>query len=257
MQAGLLAAAVLAMTASQSKAQPVVERWVGLGCQKVNFLIDRDVLKVGNRDGRFTALRLIARGNNVYMLDLKVVYGNGAPDSVPVRAELRAGTASGKLDLRGFDRAIDRIEMVYRSQLNFRGQAEVCVEGLAVVAGGPPPGAGGPPPSGAAAWVNLGCRSVGFRVDHDAVPVAPRPDGYRAIRLKVGGNEIFIMNLRVVYGNGSPDDIPVKALIRPGTTSGPLDLKGVTRQISRVEMVYRSRPDFRGQAEVCVEGLKG
>lgn len=249
----VVAVAALAMTASQSNAQPVAERWVGLGCQKVGFQVDRDVLRVGNRDGRFTAIRLIARGNNVYMLDLKVVYGNGVPDDIPVRAELRAGSASGKLDLRGFDRAIDRIEMIYRSQPNFRGMAEVCVEGLAVVAGGPPVGGG----AGNAAWVNLGCRSVAFRVDRDVVQVAPQPDGYRAIRLKVGGNEIFMMDLKVVYGNGAPDDIPVKALIRPGTTSGPLDLKGGKRQISRVEMIYRSRPDLRGQAEVCVEGLKG
>jgi hypothetical protein len=250
MQAGVLivAVAALAISTGPSNAQPMVERWVGLGCQNVGFQVDRDVLRVGSRDGRFTAIRLIARGNNVYMLDLKVVYSNGVPDDIPVRAELRAGTASGKLDLRGFDRAVDRIEMIYRSQPNFRGQAEVCVEGLAVVAGGPPVGA---------TWANLGCRSVGFRIDRDVVQVAPRPDGYRAIRLRVRGNEIFIVDLKVVYGNGAPDDIPVKALIRPGTTSGLLDLKGGNRQINRVEMIYRSRRDFRGQAEVCVEGLRG
>jgi hypothetical protein len=252
MRIGILAIAAAALTASASaaSAQVVAERWVQLGCQQVGFSVDRDVIRVGNRGGRFRAIRLRAERNNVYMLDLKVVYGNGAPDDIPVRAEIRAGGASGPLDLRGLDRAIDRIEMIYRTQPNFRGQARICADGLAVAAVVPPRPS--PPP---AAWLRLGCRQVGFRVDRDVIPVAPRPGGYRAIRLRVSGNEIFVYDLKVVYGNGMPDDIPVKALLRPGSSSGALDLKGGDRQISRVDLVYRSRPDFRGQAEVCVEGL--
>ena len=64
------------------------------------------------------------------MLDLKVVYANGEPDDIPVRSVIRAGRETRALDLRGRDRAIDRIDMVYRSRPNFRGQATVCVEGL-------------------------------------------------------------------------------------------------------------------------------
>ena len=255
MQAGVLVAAMamLAMTGSQSRAQPVAERWVGLGCKNVNFNVDRDVLQVGNRDGRFTALRLIARGNNAYMLDLKVVYGNGAPDDVPVRAELRSGTASGKLDLRGSDRAIDRVEMVYRSQPNFRGKAEICVEGLAVVAGGPPGGGGG----GGAAWSNFGCRSVGFRVDRDVIQVAPRPDGYRAIRLKVGGNGDF--------HHGSQGRLRQRLARRhlgqgadpSGHRVGPARSQGRKPPDEPYRDDLPLAPDFRGQAEVCAEGLKG
>jgi hypothetical protein len=65
------------------------------------------------------------------------------------------------------------------------------------------------------------------------------------------------LDLKVVYGSGNPDDIPVKAQIRAGATSGKLDLRGAARNIDRVEMVYRSRPDFRGQAEICVDGQPG
>jgi hypothetical protein len=64
------------------------------------------------------------------MLDLKVVYANGEPDDIPVRSLIRAGRETRSLDLRGRDRAIDRIDMVYRSRPNFRGQATVCAEGL-------------------------------------------------------------------------------------------------------------------------------
>jgi hypothetical protein len=85
---------------------------------------------VGRREGRFKAIRLLARGNDVEMLDLSVVYSNGAPDDIPVRSLIRQGTRTRPLDLRGWERAIRKIDMVYAKRLNFRGQATVCVEGL-------------------------------------------------------------------------------------------------------------------------------
>jgi hypothetical protein len=105
--------------------------WVELGCKQVSFLgVDRDTIHVGRREGRFKAIRLLARGNDVEMLDLRVVYANGAPDDVPVRALIRQGTRTRPLDLRGWERSIRQIDMVYAKRLNFRGIATVCVEGL-------------------------------------------------------------------------------------------------------------------------------
>jgi len=49
--------------------------------------------------------------------------------------------------------------------------------------------------------------------------------------------------------------IPVRSNIRAGTKTQPLDLKGRERAIQQIEMVYRSRPSFRGLATVCAEGL--
>jgi hypothetical protein len=65
------------------------------------------------------------------MLDLKVVYANGEPDDVRVRARIAEGGTSGALDLRGRDRGIDRIEMIYARVPNFRGRARICVDGRA------------------------------------------------------------------------------------------------------------------------------
>jgi hypothetical protein len=106
--------------------------WVELGCKEVNFSLgaDRDVIRVGRSEGRFKAIRLLARGNDVEMLDLKVVYANGAPDDIPVRSMIRQGSRTRPLDLRGRERAIRQVDMVYRKPLNFRGRATICVEGL-------------------------------------------------------------------------------------------------------------------------------
>jgi hypothetical protein len=105
--------------------------WVQLGCKQVNlFGQERDSINVGRREGKFKAIRLLARGNDVEMVDLKVIYANGEPDDIPVRQWLRQGKQTGPLDLRGRERAIRRIDMVYRTKLNFRGRATVCAEGL-------------------------------------------------------------------------------------------------------------------------------
>jgi hypothetical protein len=117
---------LLTLIPAPAAAQP---QWVQLGCRDVDLNVDRDVIRVGRRDGKFTAIRLRAAGNAVQMLDLKVVYGNGAPDDIPVRARIPEGGTSGVLDLRGRERAIDRIEMLYARVPNFRGRASICVEG--------------------------------------------------------------------------------------------------------------------------------
>lgn len=119
---GTLACLGLAPTAAQA-------RWEQLGCQKVGFLVDKDVIRVGRKEGKFKAIRLSVSGNKVHMMDLKVVYANGQPDDIPVREEIRAGGQTKPLDLKGDHRAIKEVEMVYRSQPSFKGQATVCVEG--------------------------------------------------------------------------------------------------------------------------------
>ena len=119
------------LIASDAMAQKRGPAWSELGCRKVSFIgKDRDVIKVGRKEGRFRAVRLKARGNDVEMLDLKVVYANGAPDDIPVRKHIRAGSQTAPLDLKGRDRAIDSVEMVYKSRPNFKGLATVCVDGL-------------------------------------------------------------------------------------------------------------------------------
>jgi hypothetical protein len=104
--------------------------WEQLGCQKVGFLVDHDSIKVGRREGRFKAIRLEVSGNTVFINDLKVVYAKGQPDDLHVRSEIRDGGQTRPLDLKGRERAIDRIDLTYRAKLNFKGSARVCASGL-------------------------------------------------------------------------------------------------------------------------------
>ena len=106
-------------------------RWVELGCRQVSFSgSDRDTIRVGRTEGRFRAIRLAARGNDIEVVRLEVVYANGNPDELDVRRVIRRGDRTEALDLKGRDRAIERIDMVYRQRGEDRGRATVCAEGL-------------------------------------------------------------------------------------------------------------------------------
>lgn len=88
------------------------------------------MVPVGRSEGRFRAVKIRVRNAPIFMNDLKVVYANGEPDDLPIRADIRAGGESRAIDLRGRDRAIREVQMVYRSRPTFKGLATVEVWGL-------------------------------------------------------------------------------------------------------------------------------
>lgn len=225
---------------------PPRDAWELLGEKSVGFGVDRDVIRVGRREGRFSKIAFEVRDNDIEFIEATVFFERGPSQPLPVRQFVRAGTRSRPFDFAWGDRAIDRIELVYRSRPNFRGQAKVAVFGLRDFA--PPP----PPP--VARWEELGCSKAGFLPDHDTIGVGRREGRFRQIQLRAFKNKVHIINLRVIYANGAPDDIPVKSEIRDGGESRPLDLRGGDRAIDRVELFYLTQPSLKGSAKVCIYG---
>ena len=233
--------------------------WVLLGEKSVGFGIDRDIVRINQseewyRTRSFRRLHLVADRSDVYMVSIRLVYLNGFGEEFRVDQLIKDGEDM-PIDLRGDRSFIKQIEMTYRSRPNFRGEALMRVYGEPVRMPGPGPMPG--PGSGPQAWVDLGCQKVSlFGKDKDSLEVGPREGRFKAIRLHVRGADVNMLDLKVVYGSGKVDDIPVRSVIRQGERTGPLDLKGFDRRIARVDMTYRTIPNFKGQATVCVEGLQ-
>lgn len=239
--------------------------WILLGEKSVGFGIDRDIVRINQpedwfRTRSFRTLHFMADRNDVHMMSVRLVYLNGFAENFRVDALIRDGQDL-PLDLRGERSFIRQVEMTYRSRPGFRGEAIIRVYGEPSRRGpGPFPGPGpGPFPApgpSAGAWVELGCQQVSlFGKDRDTVRVGRREGRFKAIRLHVRGADVEMLDLKVIYANGQPDDIPVKHFLRAGERTRPLDLKGWERAIDRVDMLYRTVPNFKGQATVCVEGL--
>ncbi len=127
--AALAFAALFATLAPNAEARPNHRDWELLGRQSVGFGVDRDVVAVGRQDGDFRKIQLRVKNNEIEMLDLKVVYGNGQSDDIPVREHIRAGGKTRVIDLKGGERFIRSVQLVYRSKPSFKGQAVVEVWG--------------------------------------------------------------------------------------------------------------------------------
>lgn len=242
-----------------SAAAQAAGKWVHLGTERVGTRPDKDIVYVGRDEGRFEKLMLKVTGGDVHVGDVKVVYGNGTSEHLNVQEYLRAGQSSPAFDLRGHHRMIERIELIYQSERPRHYQTSVHVYGQTSDAVTypypkpyPQPYPQPYPPSGN--WDVLGTQSVGFAVDHDTIRVGMDKGRYRTLKLKVSDHDIFVYNARVTFMNGTVQELPIKGLIRGGTTSTELDLEGERRMIERVDLVYRTRPGFHGFAHVAVLG---
>jgi hypothetical protein len=238
--------------------------WILLGEKAVGFRVDRDVIRIGQsedwyRDRAFRRLHLVAEGNDIHLISVRLVYFNGYSEDYRVDTLIRDGQEQA-IELRGDRSFVREIEMVYRSRPGFGGRAVMKVYGQPTRRLGGPPG--GPPPVIAGGgdgrdWVELGCKGVSlFGKDRDSIDVGRREGRFKAIRLHVRGADVEVFDVRVVYANGVPDDIAVKHFLRQGERTRPLDLRGYERSIRRVDMTYRTIPNFKGLARVCVEGLQ-
>jgi hypothetical protein len=218
--------------------------WVLLGTTRVGGVgIDRDVIEVGRRDGRFARIGLQAADAPVFVLGVTVVFGDDAVQQIDLRQKLNPGERTQPLDLQGRARPIKRIEIAARAGHDFhrRGTLGVYAEQVREREN----------------WELLGQQTVGFGIDRDVIRVGRREDRFEKIALEVSGNDIELLDVRVNYRHGPPQDISVREFIRAGGRTRPLDLIGGDRTIDRIELVYRSRPGSRGQATVAVYGLQG
>ena len=210
------------------------------------------MIRVGRREGRFSALALEVRDNDVEILDLNVFFNRGPPQNLRVREFIRAGGRTRPIQFAWGDRSIDRIEITYRSRPSFRGRAKVAVFGLRDA--GPPPPPPPPPVQLGGARLRQGGHQArpGLRSASAAARGASAPSS-----CAVRGSKIELIDLTVVYERGPPDELQVRKKIGDGDETPPLDLRGERRAIDRVDLSYRQTLGLnmiKGPATVCVLG---
>ncbi|SFV37329.1 DUF2541 family protein [Hyphomicrobium facile] len=101
--------------------------------------------------------------------------------------------------------------------------------------------------------VLFGAQYVGFLTDRDVIRVGNEVGKFAKIRLRVLDNDIHINEMKVVYANGESDTLAVNADIPKNSRTNWIDLRG-DRFIKEIQLVYRSRPSFNGQARIEVFG---
>jgi hypothetical protein len=212
--------------------------WDLLGTAQIGTRVERDVIDVGRREGRFSAIGFTVTGGDARIEELKILYGGGESDVLRVGEVFKAGTRSRPIDLPGRATVIQRIEIAYRAfgpvKIDFYGEKRR-----------------------EARWDQLGCQRVGFLESKDTIRVGRREGAFRAIKLQVNDGTLRLNKLRVVFGDRSTQVFDVRAAIPKGTETRPVDLDGRRRVIERIELEYLPSLNLKKGPEVCVLATEG
>jgi hypothetical protein len=98
--------------------------WDKLGERWVSGRVDRDVIRVGRRDGTFVALAIVVEHSALEVFDMVVLFGDGTRWSPNLRAVFGPGSSSRVIDLPGGARVIEAVEFRY-GNLPGGGKAQV------------------------------------------------------------------------------------------------------------------------------------
>jgi hypothetical protein len=215
--------------------------WENLGTLEVTNDRERSVLQLDRRDGRFDALRMRVRGNDVNFRRVVVVYGNGRRDNLDLNRVVEAGEETGEIEFRGRNgRFLDRIIIVHEKARRRGRPAEIQVWAHKTSEGrvGRGPGRDEQPNFGRN-WERLGTKVVDRSRDREVIQLNRKDGSFDKLRLRVLDNDVRIRRVRVQYGNGVAHDLDVDRRITVGEHSGDIELRGRRgRFIDRVVLVY-------------------
>jgi len=106
-------------------------------------------------------------------------------------------------------------------------------------------------------WRVIGTVEANFSADHDTLVVRGPFDDFRRIKFKVTNAGLNLQRLVIVYENGQPEKIEVRANISKGGESRQIDLAGAgKRRIRRIDFWYDTKGILNGKAHVTVFGMK-
>ncbi len=109
-----------------------------------------------------------------------------------------------------------------------------------------------------ALWERLGSQRVSFNVERDTIRVGRQEGRFDAVKLRFLNNDVELVSARITFGNGQTEDLRLRGRYRAGEETAVVRLGGRNgeRFIRDVDLVYRSRPSFRGQAVVELWGMQ-
>ena len=104
-----------------------------------------------------------------------------------------------------------------------------------------------------AAWRVLGVIKVDKGLDRDEVDVKSGR-GFKHIKLKADAADVELKSLHVVYGDGEIDKIEARRVLRAGSETLPLRLRGGDRVIRKVILWFATAAGESRKAIVTIYG---
>ncbi len=244
------------------------EKLIVIGTENVDLAGSGVAIDVSKARGAYRGIRLRSKSGTAGIARVQLIYADGTVHSEDRPFTLTGGERSRPIGDDDNDRFIDRISIT-----NDPGKGQIVLDVLGIQTGNgarmarakaatgeiaatdtaAKPDASAPGTVKDGNDVMFGYQNVGFALDRDVIKVGGELGKFDRIRLRVLGNDIHIVSLKVVYVDGDSEDVAVDAEIKANKKTPWFDLKG-DRFIREIQMVYRSQPSLKGQARVEVTG---
>ena len=264
------------------------DRLIVISDQDVDLTIDSFTIDVRQAKGAYKGIRLRnAQGRLFDVRRAQIVYADGTTHNEDRQIDMYRGERSRPINPTEDSRFIDQIKITQEPQEYGRGRLQVIGiqddEGRHMERGEdrgrrtsrrdegydsppprrtteipvkptvPEPTSTEPRKATPGGDVLFGAQYVGFLTDRDSIRVGNEIGKFAKIRLRVLDNDIHINEMKVVYANGESDTLAVNADIPKNSRTNWIDLRG-DRFIKEIQLRYRSRPSFSGQARIEVFG---
>jgi hypothetical protein len=280
-------ATIVALAAGAATSAQAQDQWVLLGKKEVTTNgRDNDAIDVSTAKGSYKAIRLVTKDTYIEINNVEVLY-SGAPTHNEKRTmSMNPNDRTRPINPTDTGRFVERVGIAFKpSKENGRTLVEVyglqSAEGARAArpAGGAPAVAAvvTPAPAAPAAAVIptaptapkktdlkvgeqtetgdvlFGTQTVGFGVDRDVIRVGADIGKFDKVRMRVLDNDIFLRSARIVYADGTADEVAYNNDIKANSRTRWIDLKG-DRFIKEIQLIYNSRPNFKGRAFIEVYG---
>lgn len=262
----LLAGLALMAAGAISVAQ--AQDLVGIASETIDTSKDGTAtIDVSKANGAFRGIRVKNKGSTTIDLQrVQIVFSDGSVHNEDRQIDMRKGERSREIAAGSSDKFIDKVTVSWKAS---EGKGSLQVLGLQTRDGrkmerpkGPAtgdlsaeasPATPGKAPVADGNDVMFGYQNVGFGIDRDVIKVGGEIGKFDRLRLRVLGNDVHINTLKVVYMDGTEQDLAVDADIRANTRTSWLEVQG-DKFIREIQMSYRSKPNFKGQARIEVTG---
>ncbi len=262
-------AVLVAGTASVAKD---TENLVVIATETVDLGKTGVAIDVSKAKGAYRGIRVRAKKNFIDLSRVQVVYDDGSIHNEDRQIDMKQGERSRAIDLRSSDRFINTINL---SNQAGKGSAVVEVLGIqtkdgakkqrdkpAVVSKDIPATATPAVPNNTPAGktfnngeeVMFGYQDVGFLVDRDVIKVGGSVGKFDGLRFRVLKNDVHINSAKIAYLDGSTEDIAIDTNVKANTRTKWVEIKGEDKFIKEIQLNYRSKANFKGQARVEVSG---
>jgi hypothetical protein len=264
----LVLAAWAIMLAGAATGAAAEEKLIVIGTENVDLTSSGVAIDVSKSRGAYRGVRLRSKSGSAGIARVQVIYADGTVHNENRPFTLTGGERSRPIGDNDNDRFIDRVNIT-----NEAGKGQIVLDVLGIQTGNGARMARAKAATGDIAGadtsakpdtsvpgavkdgndVMFGYQNVGFALDRDVIKVGGELGKFDRIRLRVLGNDIHIVSLKVIYVDGDSEDVAVDAEIKANKKTQWFGLKG-DRFIREIQMVYRSSPSLKGQARVEVIG---